>query len=84
MAQNPRARFAAQLQAATTIDQWSDERFALARTLAYRPDAPRAATNGAATLPAPAYLRDMQPVAEARLTLSGYRLADLLRSMFAR
>lgn len=82
VAHYPRADFARQLDSARTIEQWSDESYGLARTLAYREDAPRTSDKAAAGPAAESYLRDMAPAAQARLTLAGYRLADLLRVIF--
>jgi len=62
--------------------QWSDESYHLAETLGYRADAPRETSAKAATDASATYLRDVIPAAEQRLTLSGYRLADLLRVIF--
>jgi hypothetical protein len=67
---------------ADSIAVWSDESYALAVSLGYRADAPRATSPDAAKPAAPAYQRDSLAAAEQRLTLSGYRLADLLRVMF--
>jgi hypothetical protein len=79
----PRASFAELKPGdAQAIARWSDESYSLAGSLGYRADAPRA-TSLEAAKPAPsAYLRDATVAAEQRLTLSGYRLADLLRVMF--
>ena len=57
---------------------WLDESYALARTLAYRADAPRATSAETARLPAPAYQAALERAATARVAQSGYRLADLL------
>lgn len=81
-ARYPKTALEARLRAPETIEQWSDESYALANTLAYRFDAPRAADKTTATPPSQAYLRDMLPAAEERLTLSGYRLARILRDIF--
>jgi hypothetical protein len=84
MTRYPRATFARQLAAGTSEDiaLWSDESYALAGDLGYRSDAPRATTKEAAQPAAAAYLRDSVPAAERRLTLSAYRLTNLLRAMF--
>lgn len=82
-ARHPRASFA-ELKSAepSAIGRWSDESYALAGSLAYRADAPRATSAEAARPATSAYLRDSMVAAEQRLTLSGYRLADILRVMF--
>src|SRR3546814_12059179 len=74
----PRTSFA-QLKStdAEAIARWSDESYALAGTLGYRADAPRETSSETAKPATPTYLRDSIPAAEQRLTLSGYRLADL-------
>lgn len=61
---------------------WAEESRHLASTLAYGPDL--RASDTAATAPElpKKYLEDSLPVAEQRLTLSGYRLAEVLRWAF--
>ena len=61
---------------------WLAESRAIARTLAYRGDAPAATSAEQATLPDAAYARDVSSAAERRVTLAGYRLAALLRLIF--
>ena len=58
--------------------KWVDESYSLARTLAYRADAPRATSPEAAQAPAPAYQASLERTAAKRVALAGYRLADLL------
>lgn len=62
---------------------WLDESHALARTLAYRADAPRAVGPETAQAAAPAYAAAAQAAAEERLTRAAYRLADLLARLMA-
>jgi hypothetical protein len=82
----PRAHFAAELAKDTAlpakVSAWADESYALARTLAYRADRPRAMAAAEARAPSSAYAADSTLAAEQRLTLAGYRLADLLRKLF--
>ena len=80
----PRARFTTELSrpiARADASRWLDESHDLAVTLAYRSDAPRATSPETATQPGLAYRRAVEQAAEQRLTLSGYRLADLLREI---
>jgi hypothetical protein len=76
----PRATLGAGAPAlAAGFPNWREESITLARTLAYADGFPDARTAEAAK-PAPrAYLDAMTPAAERRLTLAGYRLADVLR-----
>lgn len=80
----PRARVAADLDPKTPLDvsAWTDESYALAKSLAYRPDRPRATAAAQAARPGKAYDADSTAAAERRLTLAGYRLADVLREIF--
>jgi hypothetical protein len=82
----PRARFAGELAKTTAlqaaVQAWSDESYALARSLAYRHDRPRAASAAEAKPPSAAYVADATVAAEQRAALAGYRLADLLRRIF--
>lgn len=84
----PRARFSVELShsaaRADASGRWLGESHDLARSLGYRPDAPRAASVEAAVPPAPAYQQAVEQAAEQRLVLSGYRLADLLRDVLER
>lgn len=57
---------------------WLDESYALARSLAYRSDAPVATRAEDAKAAAERYAADVAPAAEARLTRAAYRLADVL------
>ena len=77
VARYPRKRFGARL-GLLEANAWLDESYLLARTLAYRPDAPRATSADAATVAPVAYRAAVQEAAAERVTLSGYRLADLL------
>lgn len=83
----PRARFGAELAKdmvlPAKIEAWADESYAAAKSVAYGPDRPRAASAADAKLPSETYLKASTAVAERRLTLAGYRLADLLRKMYA-
>ena len=60
---------------------WLKESYALAKVLAYRPDAPRATSPEAAEPPARAYHVALQQAAAERVAFSGYRLADLLEQI---
>lgn len=64
------------------VNSWSLESYEIARTVAYRADGPRARDPAKAIPPTPAYVSDSKDAAERRLTLAGYRLADVLRSLF--
>jgi hypothetical protein len=82
----PRAHFAEELARDKTpanIEAWADESYAAAKSVAYAPNRPRAMSAADAKLPDEAYVNATKAVAERRLTLAGYRLADLLRKMFA-
>jgi hypothetical protein len=85
-AQFPRAHFARELarDAEHPADSgaWTMESFAVARSVGYRADGPRAPTPGEARPLARAYAADSVAAAEQRLTLAGYRLADVLRAAF--
>ena len=70
--------------AATEPQAWLDESYTLAKSLAYREDAPTAATAAEAKAASPAYAKAAQAAAEERLTRAGYRLADLLAKLMAR
>jgi hypothetical protein len=76
-ARYPRATFAGYLSAGDARS-WLDESYALARTLAYRADAPRSTRPEAALVARPAYRIELDRAAAERLTLSGYRISDLL------
>jgi hypothetical protein len=84
----PRAHFAAALAGddgqADAVDHWAIESRQLAQSLAYRGDAPDALTPETAKPASTAYLIDTRAAAAERVTLAGYRLADLLRSLFRR
>lgn len=71
-------------RSAAEFSTWAQESHRLATTLAYGPDlrAGDSAAN-APELPKP-YLDRSLPVAEQRLTLAGYRLAEVLRWAFRR
>ncbi|HTO53625.1 MAG TPA: S1/P1 nuclease [Myxococcota bacterium] len=65
---------------ARDFPSWAqDESYPLAVSLAYRQDLRFGATKETATALDPKYVEDATQAAEKRLTLSGYRLADLLR-----
>jgi hypothetical protein len=84
----PRARLAPELApeltpqlapaAALDIRAWTGESYALAVSLAYRADRPRAASAADAKRPSAVYDADSAAAAERRLALAGYRLADVL------
>lgn len=83
----PRAHFAAELAKdkalPANIQAWADESHAAATSIAYAANRPRAASAANAKLPDDAYVKASTAIAEQRLTLAGYRLADLLRRIFA-
>jgi S1/P1 Nuclease len=62
------------------IASWAAESYALATSLAYR--AELSETSGQAKALDHSYVEKTSAAAERRLTLSGYRLADLLRHIF--
>jgi hypothetical protein len=82
----PRARFSAELGRdkvkAADIGAWAAESHALAADVAYRADRPTSTSLSQASLPNAKYVADSTSSAELRLTLAGYRLADVLRSIF--
>jgi hypothetical protein len=88
--ENPRERFAEQLKV-TGFDQWINESFEIARDVTYMGGklrgVTRAATvvdksgNGVPELPE-GYDTKTREVARARIALAGYRLAELLNSIF--
>ena len=82
----PRAQFAAELSKdgalPANIGAWADESYAVAKSIAYGPNMPRAKTPAQAKTPDDAYAEASRLVSERRLTLSGYRLADLLLKIF--
>jgi hypothetical protein len=57
---------------------WAQESFELARTVAYGPDLKASASENAAPLPADKYVSSVAAASERRVTLAGYRLADLM------
>jgi hypothetical protein len=65
------------------IQAWADESHAAAVSVAYAANRPRTAFAANAKLPDDAYVKASTAIAEQRLTLAGYRLADLLRRIFA-
>ncbi len=62
---------------------WAAESYALARSEAYRADLTSASSESQAPALAAAYVANSSLVAERQLTLSGYRLAELLMTLFA-
>lgn len=85
MKRYPRTQFAAALTGnisdANAVNRWATESRDLARSLTYRADAPDAHTPQEARPAAPAYLADVRTAAAQRVTLAGYRMADLLRAL---
>jgi hypothetical protein len=83
----PRAQFVSELAKEKAllpnIEAWADESHAVAQSIAYGPNRPRAKSAADAKLPDDAYVKASTAIAEQRLTLAGYRLADLLRRIFA-
>lgn len=64
------------------VGAWSQESFEVARTLGFRSDGPRALSPETAVRPSPSYAAATKAAAEQRLTLAGYRLADVIRTLF--
>jgi hypothetical protein len=87
MAKYPRARFATELARDRAdfadLRAWAAESYAEAQAIGYRADRPVATTPERAILPSGKYVADSIAIAESRLTLAGYRLADILRAIFA-
>lgn len=82
----PRTQFKAlqPFQNPAEFSTWAQESHDLATTVAYGPDLRTGDSAAKASeLPKP-YLDRSQPVAEQRLTLAGYRLAEVLRWAFRR
>jgi hypothetical protein len=81
----PRAQLASELNPRAPLDiaAWTNESYAVAKSLAYRAaDRPRATSAAEAKFPSTAYDADSRAAAERRLALAGYRLADVLREVF--
>ena len=85
-ARYPRSRFAGELSQDRTlpanVTAWADESYAVAKSVAYGPNMPRATAPAEAKAPDNAYVEVSTAAAERRLTLAGYRLADLLLRIF--
>jgi len=79
----PRAHFVAELAKTGGITAWADESYAAAKAVAYAPNRPRAKSAADAKPVDDAYMKASTDTAEQRLTLAGYRLADLLHRIFA-
>ena len=82
----PRSAFP-ELAAATRaadFTAWGAESYALAAPVVYRADLRTGDTPGEADAAAPAYLDVMSRTAETRLTLAGYRLADIAEAIAGR
>ncbi|MGY4398505.1 hypothetical protein ACVWZA_003713 [Sphingomonas sp. UYAg733] len=83
----PRGRFATALSRPVTAsdasETWLAESYDLSTALAYRADAPRASSAATAVSAAPDYAQAVTEAAEQRVTLAGYRLADILSDVFA-
>ena len=77
----PRARFS-QLSAAADIAAWTKESVDLAVTVAYRSDLVTGTTEQDAKILTPAYVSAASATGESRIVLAGYRLSDLLRTIF--
>lgn len=84
MRKHPRANFSSMLKEAerSNFDAWARESYSAAVNTAYDADRPKATTPESATLPTPAYLAESKLVAEERLALAGYRLADVVRELY--
>jgi S1/P1 nuclease len=77
----PREKFAELARRSNTADDfvaWAAESYALARSQVYRDDLSTSPNEKQAPALSAAYVANSSAVAERRLTLSGYRLADLL------
>jgi hypothetical protein len=77
----PRQQFAELTKRSSTADDfvaWAAESYALARSQVYRGDLVTSPNEKQAPALSAAYVANSSAVAERRLTLSGYRLADLL------
>jgi len=75
----PRAQLMRAPAHAAEFPAWREESLALARTHAYAEGFPAARSAEAAQDAPRAYLDAMQPAAEERMALAGYRLSDVLR-----
>ena len=64
---------------ASDFPQWRNESFRVAESIAYAPGFPGVVDSKSAQPVPEEYVRATQPVAEQRVALSGYRLADVLR-----
>lgn len=80
----PRAKYPQLSSAAGSADfaKWASESYAIARQIAYRNDLTTGAKQSEAKALSAAYAADSTGIAERQLTLSGYRLADVLRGLF--
>jgi hypothetical protein len=72
------ARKARRSSTADDFVAWAAESYALARSQVYRDDLSTSPNEKQAPVLPAAYVANSSAVAERRLTLSGYRLADLL------
>ncbi|WP_312164334.1 S1/P1 nuclease [Phenylobacterium sp.] len=81
---HPRSSFPELETKPTDFGAWRRESYALAAPLTYRADL--TSSDAAAEAPdlSKAYVRDATAQAERRLTLAGYRLADLARTLVAK
>lgn len=79
----PRSQFRELTGSATPahFEQWARESYELARSIAYRDDLPHAASPENAKALGKRYVTDSSSTAEQRVTLAGYRLADLARTL---
>lgn len=68
---------------AEAFPAWAKESYALAGPLTYRADLNAAPTPAEAKALPPAYVADATAAAERRLTLAGYRLADIAEALVA-
>jgi hypothetical protein len=64
---------------AANFPQWRAESLKIAKSIAYAPGFPGAVDKAGAQPVPNEYLRAAQPVTERRVTMAGYRLADVLR-----
>ncbi len=81
---HPRASFLELDAKPNDFATWRNESYALASPLTYRADMTSSDAAAAAPDLNKAYVRDATAQAERRLTLAGYRLADLARTLVAK
>jgi len=79
----PRSQLRLQpFKSATEFSEWAQESYRLGSAVAYGPDLRASDTKSTAPEASQSYLDESLEVAEQRLTLAGYRLAEVLRWTF--